>query len=257
MKLHQLKEFVKQTIREEQDYQQLFKHMLDKTGKSIADMSDDDKKKFFNAVDTAYKAKSEGRLRGYNEAELTAGQKKIDVDKDGEIEGSDLAALRAGKTNEAMASGEWVGLEKTPKGPKLVKTFKSGNQAKAWVMKSSGGHSIMTKKDWDVSEGKSKTNEAGDERFDWPPVLDKFNTKEIQKLEVEYRASLDKSSAILKKQWELINKGYPSDFPWENYDKWPAKLKAEVAKLTQELEKSRAKQPEMFKKLMQARGTWR
>ena len=57
-------------------------------------MSDDDKKKFFNAVDTAYKAKTEGRLRGYNEAELSAAQKKIDVDKDGEIEGSDLAALR-------------------------------------------------------------------------------------------------------------------------------------------------------------------
>jgi hypothetical protein len=122
-------------------------------------MSDDEKKKFFNAVDTAYKAKSEGRLTGYNEsvnesaeilkpgtkvklrggktgkvvrydgktpgspfyivdigqyysievpaheiktesvkeAELTAGQKKIDVDGDGEIEGSDLAKLRANK----------------------------------------------------------------------------------------------------------------------------------------------------------------
>ena len=94
MKLNQLREFVKQVVREEQDYQQLFKHMLDKYGKSIADMSDDEKKKFFSAVDTAYKAKSEGRLRGYNESELTAGQKKIDVDGDGEIEGSDLAALR-------------------------------------------------------------------------------------------------------------------------------------------------------------------
>jgi uncharacterized membrane-anchored protein YhcB (DUF1043 family) len=61
MKLNQLREFVKQVVREEQDYQQLFKHMLDKSGKSIADMSDDEKKKFFNAVDTAYKAKSEGR----------------------------------------------------------------------------------------------------------------------------------------------------------------------------------------------------
>jgi hypothetical protein len=175
MKLHQLKEFVKQTIREEQDYQQLFKHMLDKTGKSIPDMSDDDKKKFFNAVDKAYKAKSEGKLRGYNanineydewgntriqaknifrmlkqkynnniskmkdglelifkqnktkndqaevmrdefnkffkirEAELTAGQKKIDVDGDGEIEGSDLAALRAGKTNEENP-GLWANI---------------------------------------------------------------------------------------------------------------------------------------------------
>jgi hypothetical protein len=95
MKISQLKELIKQTIREENEYQQLFKHMLDKTGKDINSMSDDDKKKFFNAVDTAYKAKSEGRLRGYNEAELTAGQKKIDVDGDGEIEGSDLAKLRS------------------------------------------------------------------------------------------------------------------------------------------------------------------
>jgi len=97
MKLHQLKELVRQVVREEEDYQQLFKHMLDRTGKSISSMSDDEKKKFFNAVDTAYKAKSEGRLRGYNEAELTAGQKKLDVDGDGEIEGSDLAKLRANK----------------------------------------------------------------------------------------------------------------------------------------------------------------
>ena len=94
MKLSQLKELVRQVVKEENDYQQLFKHMLDKSGKSIADMSDEDKKKFFNAVDTAYKAKSEGRLTGYNEAELTAGKKKIDVDVDGEIEGSDLATLR-------------------------------------------------------------------------------------------------------------------------------------------------------------------
>jgi replication-associated recombination protein RarA len=94
MKTSELKELIRQVVKEENDYQQLFKHMLDKSGKSIADMSDEDKKKFFNAVDTAYKAKSEGRLTGYNEAELTAGQKKIDVDGDGEIEGSDLKALR-------------------------------------------------------------------------------------------------------------------------------------------------------------------
>jgi replication-associated recombination protein RarA len=94
MKTSELKELIRQVVKEENDYQQLFKTMLDKSGKDISSMSDDDKKKFFNAVDTAYKAKTEGRLRGYNEAELSAGQKKIDVDKDGEIEGSDLAALR-------------------------------------------------------------------------------------------------------------------------------------------------------------------
>jgi hypothetical protein len=69
--------------------------MLDRTVKSIPDMSDDEKVKFFTAVDKAAKAKNEGRLKGYNEAELTAGQKKIDVDGDGEIEGSDLAKLRS------------------------------------------------------------------------------------------------------------------------------------------------------------------
>jgi replication-associated recombination protein RarA len=93
MKKSELKELIRQVVKEENDYQQLFKHMLDKSGKDINSMSDDDKKKFFNAVDTAYKAKSEGKLRGYNE-ELSAGQKKIDTDGDGEIEGSDLAALR-------------------------------------------------------------------------------------------------------------------------------------------------------------------
>ena len=323
----QFKDIVREVMIDESEYQEFFKRALEKAGKSIPDMSDEEKKAFFNKIDAAWDAKGE------KNEELTGNQHKLDVDGDGEIEGSDLAALRAGKTDEAMASGAWVGLEKTPKGPKLVKTFKSGNEAKAWVMKSPGGHSIMTKKDWDVSEGKSvneavkptikvvnklkneqgiqivvtkttkgdtmyggfvvrgklqkvipvgannskegvqkralqiwdefgkqlgeSVNEAGDERFDWPPVLDKFNTKEIQKLEVDYRASLDKSSAILKKQWELINKGYPSKFPWENYDKWPSKLKAEVEKLSKELEKSREKQPEMFKKLMQARGTWR
>jgi uncharacterized membrane-anchored protein YhcB (DUF1043 family) len=95
MKHTELKELIRQVVKEESDYQQLFKHMLDKTGKSIPDMSDAEKVKFFQAVDKAAKAKNEGRLRGYNEAELSAGQKKIDVDGDGEIEGSDLAKLRS------------------------------------------------------------------------------------------------------------------------------------------------------------------
>jgi uncharacterized membrane-anchored protein YhcB (DUF1043 family) len=93
MKTSELKELIRQVVKEESDYQQLFKHMLDRTGKSIPDMSDDEKAKFFQAVDKAAKAKSEGKLTGLPE-ELTDKQKQIDVDKDGEIEGSDLAALR-------------------------------------------------------------------------------------------------------------------------------------------------------------------
>ncbi len=94
MNINQLKELIKQVVKEESDYQQMFKHMLDKTGKALPDMSDTEKKAFFNAVDKAAKAKSEGRLTGLPE-ELTDKQKQIDVDKDGEIEGSDLAKLRA------------------------------------------------------------------------------------------------------------------------------------------------------------------
>lgn len=93
MRKSELIELIKQVVKEENDYQELFKTMLNKSGKSIESMSDDEKKKFFNAVDKAYKAKQEGKLRGYNE--LTDKQKQIDVDKDGEIEGSDLAKLRA------------------------------------------------------------------------------------------------------------------------------------------------------------------
>lgn len=58
----ELKELIKQVVAEETEYQKLFKTMLDRSGKDINSMSDEDKKKFFTAVDKAYKAKSEGKL---------------------------------------------------------------------------------------------------------------------------------------------------------------------------------------------------
>jgi uncharacterized membrane-anchored protein YhcB (DUF1043 family) len=280
MKLHQLKEFVKQTIREEQDYQQLFKHMLDKTGKSIADMSDDDKKKFFNAVDTAYKAKSEGRLRGYNEAELTAGQKKIDVDKDGEIEGSDLAALRAGKTNEAkyptslyvnsIIYGQGFTGLKGIEGGKYYKVVEMDDTTATLAPCDQKGKITGSKKvrhKLSSLEGSIKTAKRGDENgiviesvneagspinFNWP----KGNTsKEIEKLEAEYKALIEKGSDILEKQKQLIrNEPLTGKYPWENYDKWPTKLKVEVEKLNLELEKNFEKTNEMGKKLFKLKG---
>ena len=385
MKKSQLLELIKTVVREEQDYQQLFKHMLDKVGKSITDMSDDEKKKFFNAVDTAYKAKSEGRLKGYNEAELTDKQKQIDVDKDGEIEGSDLAALRAGKkADEAKynfgkdsAPGEYVAYLSTTRGKKLLKTFNTGRGAKQFLSKNVNkllygdnveSVGIMTKKQWDeredkyaiegVNEVSSKEKEiytkieklrvlsnsgkiTGDEFLDkfmplwkqlkgmksesvvneaanlktiamlfqnkgirdavrkdhadklrkiiedsgvstkgvsdselikvvkqltnesvneagtpidfkWP----KGNTsKEIEKLETEYKALIEKGSDILEKQKQLIRKEpLTGEYPWENYDKWPTKLKIEVAKLEKEFERINAKSDELGKKLFKLKG---
>lgn len=54
---------IKRIQKEEQDYQALFKLMLKRSGKDIDSMSDGDKKKFFTAVDKAYKAKTEGKLK--------------------------------------------------------------------------------------------------------------------------------------------------------------------------------------------------
>ena len=93
-----LKELVKEVMVEEADYQTFFKKALEKAGKGINDMTDDEKKEFFNKVDTAWNGKGE------KNEELTGGQHKLDVDKDGDIEGDDLADLRANKTNENIAT---------------------------------------------------------------------------------------------------------------------------------------------------------
>jgi hypothetical protein len=54
-----LKELVKEVMVEETEYQAFFQKALDKAGKSIPSMSDDEKKAFFNKVDAAWKAKQE------------------------------------------------------------------------------------------------------------------------------------------------------------------------------------------------------
>jgi hypothetical protein len=86
-----LKELVKEVMTEESEYQAFFQKALDKAGKSIPSMSDEEKKTFFDKIDTAWNGKGEK-----NEA-LVGGQKELDVDKDGDIEADDLADLRASK----------------------------------------------------------------------------------------------------------------------------------------------------------------
>ena len=54
-----LKEIIKDVLREETEYQKFFKKSLEKSGKSIPQMSDDEKKAFFNKIDAAWKGKGE------------------------------------------------------------------------------------------------------------------------------------------------------------------------------------------------------
>jgi hypothetical protein len=81
-------------MKEESEYQRIFQKMLSKFGvNSPADLSDEQKKKFFTLV-KGIQTELKERMK-IKEAELSAGQKKLDVDGDGEIEGSDLAKLRS------------------------------------------------------------------------------------------------------------------------------------------------------------------
>ena len=54
-----LKEIIKDVLREETEYQKFYKKALEKSGKSIPQMSDDEKKAFFNKIDAAWKGKGE------------------------------------------------------------------------------------------------------------------------------------------------------------------------------------------------------
>ena len=63
----QLKNIVRETLLEESEYQKFFKKALEKAGKSIPQMSDDEKKAFFNKIEKTWKGrgtKSEGNAFG-------------------------------------------------------------------------------------------------------------------------------------------------------------------------------------------------
>ena len=105
----------------------------------------------------------------------------------------------------------------------------------------------------EYGDSNESMNEAG------TPIDFKFpkgnTSKEIEKLEAEYKKLIEKGSDILEKQKQLIRKEpLAGEYPWENYDKWPTKLKIEVEKLNLELEKNHAITTEMGKKLFKLKG---
>jgi hypothetical protein len=73
-----LKNIVREAMVEESAYQEFFKKALEKTGKSIPQMSDEEKKAFFNKIDSAWKGKGEK-----NEGN-TFGAAVADAKKDGD-----------------------------------------------------------------------------------------------------------------------------------------------------------------------------
>ena len=70
-----LKEIVREVMVEETEYQAFFKKALEKAGKSIPQMSDEEKKAFFNKIDATWKGRGEKKEQVAEE--LTAAQKKL------------------------------------------------------------------------------------------------------------------------------------------------------------------------------------
>ena len=101
----QLRSIVGEVLQEEKDYQSFFQAMLKKHGVSSPDefKSDEEKKAFFNKVEDTWKGVSE-RLVQLKEDELTAKQQKIDLNKNGKVDGDDLSKLRGGVKTEAELS---------------------------------------------------------------------------------------------------------------------------------------------------------
>ncbi len=97
----QLRTIVGEVLQEEKDYQSFFQAMLKKHGVSSPDefKSDEEKKAFFNKVEDTWKGVSE-RLQSIKEDELTSKQQKIDLNKNGKVDGDDLSKLRAGAKTE-------------------------------------------------------------------------------------------------------------------------------------------------------------
>ena len=68
---NRLKEIIADVLREESEYQKFFKKALEKAGKSIPSMSDDEKKAFFNKIEKTWKSRG-----AKNEVEVNEGKFK-------------------------------------------------------------------------------------------------------------------------------------------------------------------------------------
>jgi hypothetical protein len=205
----QLRTIVGEVLQEEKDYQSFFKAMLKKHGVSSPDefKSDEEKKSFFNKVEDAWKGVSE-RLQSIKEDELTAKQQKIDLNKNGKVDGSDLSKLRAGAKTEGEVE-EPTSLTKilSKEGETLVKSG-AGNMYNISKVNESKESDILAKIEklrLDAEAGKIKTLDQ---------FLDKFKPlqKQLKSLgesvnEGKYDADLDKIEAAVKNALSFMNVG--------------------------------------------------
>lgn len=93
-----LKEIIADVIQEESDYQAFFKKALEKAGKSIPQMSDQEKKDFFNKIEKAWKGKGE-KTEG-NAFGAAVAKAKKDGNDSFEVDGKDYKVEEGYSTEE-------------------------------------------------------------------------------------------------------------------------------------------------------------
>ena len=118
-----LKNIVKETMIEESEYQEFFKKALEKAGKSIPSMSDEEKKAFFNKIEKTWKGrgkKNEGNAFGAavakakkdGDSKFKVGDKEYKVERFGRGD-EDLDELT--KTQEKLPPALQKAIEKKEK----------------------------------------------------------------------------------------------------------------------------------------------
>ena len=190
----QLRNIVGEVLQEEKDYASFFQAMLKKHGVSSPDefKSDEEKKAFFNKVEDTWKGVSE-RLVQLKEDELTAKQQKIDLNKNGKVDGDDLSKLRAGTKTEAelSAAQQKIDLNKNGKvdGSDLSK-LRAGAKTEGEVEEPTSLTKILSK------EGETLVKSGAGKMYN----ITKVN-------EGRYDADLDKIEAAVKGATSFMNVG--------------------------------------------------
>jgi len=173
----QLRTIVGEVLQEEKDYQSFFQAMLKKHGVSSPDefKSDEEKKSFFNKVEDTWKGVSE-RLVQLKEDELTSKQQKIDLNKNGKVDGDDLSKLRAGTKTEAelSAAQQKIDLNKNGKvdGSDLSK-LRAGAKTEGEMETSTSLTKILSK------EGETLVKSGAGKMYNITKVNEAFPTKKV------------------------------------------------------------------------------
>jgi hypothetical protein len=168
----QLKNIVRETLTEESEYQTFFKKALEKAGKSIPSMSDEEKKAFFNKIEKTWQGrgqKSEGNAFG-----AAVAQAKKDGDDSFEVDGKEYKTERFGRGHE----GPTFGSEEESMNEAQVVNKKTGKDITRHVLDLLSGK--IDKKKFEKLTGLKK--ESVNEAYDFKPNKNMNNLMKGRKI---------------------------------------------------------------------------